>query len=94
VITLLTIFVFGSLVFSAWAWRSYGSLSQRELDGPTDRAAFVIMIAVIVLYSSLFESLTHYTKLSFIECLVVAASASLAFRYLAIQILGRVRRKA
>ena len=92
-ILLLAIFVVGSIAFSFWAWRNYGSLPQRELDGPTDRPAFVIMIVGILLYSSLIEMLAHYTKWSFKERVGVAAAAGLLFQYFAFRVLNHVRQK-
>jgi hypothetical protein len=93
-ILLLAIFVVGSIAFSCWAWKSYDAVSQRELDGPTDRPALVIMIVSIVLYSSLIEVLAHYTKWSFKERFGVAAAVGLLFQYLAFRVLNRVRQKA
>ena len=93
-ILLLAIFVVGSIVFSLWAWRSYDSQPQREVDGPTDRIVVVIMIACIVIYSSLIEVLAHHTRWSFAERIGVAVAAGFLFQFLALRVLNRVRQKS
>jgi len=79
----LVIFVFCSLVVSVWAWRSYGSLSQRESDSPTDGPVALIMIVTFVLNPLLLEVLAYHTKFSPIGRIGVAAGASVLFQNVA-----------
>jgi hypothetical protein len=91
---ILVIFVFCSLVLSVWAWRSYGSLSQRESDSPTDGPVVLIMIATFVLNPLLLEVLAHYTKVSPIERIGAAAGASVLFQNVGFLVLNGARKKA
>jgi hypothetical protein len=92
---LLAIFVFGSLVLSVRAWRSYDALSsQREVNVQPDKPAFTISLGGIILYPLSLELLARYTKLPFIARIGVTGAATLPVQYLSLQVLNRVRPKS
>ena len=90
---LLVIFVFGSLAFSMWAWRSYDAASRAKEEGKDDPAALIIPIVITFLGSFLFELLRHRTGWSFTLRIGLLVATMVLAQYLASRFSKRVRPK-
>jgi hypothetical protein len=91
-ILLLAIFVVGSLVFSFWAWRSYGAITQESV-GQDDTDPLVIIAVIAILGGGLPEVLHHYTKWPFALRVGLSIAFIVVAQYLAFRVLNGLRRK-
>ena len=92
-IFVLVIFAVGSVVFSIWAWRSYDTISQKDLIAQDDTEPLVIVSMITLLGGGLLELLRYYTKLPFILRIAISVAATTLAQYLAFRVLDRFRRK-